>query len=69
MLPLVKVIFGSNVSIDLNMVTFPFKVLAVESTFVIKALNLFAISGHHVVTLMKWKYSVADQACFVFSAC
>lgn len=40
-----------------------------KSSFVIKALNLFAISGHHIVTLVKWKYSVSDQACFVFSAC
>lgn len=69
MLPLFKVIFGSSVSIDVDMVTFLFKALSVESTFVVEALNLFAISGHHVVTLMKWKYSVADQACFVFSAC
>ena len=69
MSPWLEIIFGSNVSIDLNMITFPFEGLSVESTFVVEALNLFAIGGHHIVTFVKRKYSVADQACFVFSAC
>lgn len=50
---LLGIIFGSNVSFDVNMTMLSFKDLPVGSTFIVEAFNLFTIGRHHVVTLMK----------------